>query len=154
MSEELRDCVLLRDQIAMQDNQIAHLRQTATATQELAIQLDVSLSLKTWKRSKIVKLVHFLNSFLLSFVLSQSQELRAIRAELDRLLANSQFEVTRLNNELKSVSEQLSRRNSEIEKFNSTVQNMKIENQELLKENARINEQVIYSIYQRECKIC
>ncbi|XP_065218608.1 ribosome-binding protein 1-like isoform X2 [Planococcus citri] len=102
MSEELRECVMLREQIALQDNQIAHLRQTATATQELAIQLE---------------------------------ELRAVRAELDRHLANSHCEVTRL-------SEQLARRNSEIDKFNSTVQNMKIENQELLKENARINEQI------------
>ena len=43
MSEELRECVVLREEIAIRDNQIAHLRQTATATQELVIQLEVSL---------------------------------------------------------------------------------------------------------------
>lgn len=41
MNEELRECVLLREQVAVQENQIAHFRQSATATQELVIQLEV-----------------------------------------------------------------------------------------------------------------
>ena len=60
--------------------------------------------------------------------------------ELD--LNKSQFEVNRLNGELRSLTEQLNRKNAEIEKFNCIVNNMKIENEELLKENTRNNEQV------------
>lgn len=73
---------------------------------------------------------------------------------MDRHLSSSQFEVTRLGKELQTVTEQLSRRNSEIDKFNCTVQNMKIENQELLKENARINEQVkkLVQVYTLRCE--
>ena len=70
------------------------------------------------------------------------QESRAIKAELERHLANSQYEVTRLNSELKSLTDQLNKRNSDIERLNCTIQNMKIENQELIKENSRNNEQV------------
>lgn len=65
-----------------------------------------------------------------------------MRTILERDLSNSQFEVNRLNSELRSMTEQLNRKNSEIEKFNCIVTNMKIENEELLKENSRNNEQV------------
>lgn len=70
------------------------------------------------------------------------QELRQIKAELERHVTSGQFEVKRLNNELQQLTDQLNRRNADIEKFNCTIQNMKIENQELALENSRNNEQV------------
>lgn len=61
---------------------------------------------------------------------------------MERDLNNSQFEVTRIGSELKSATEQLNRQSAEIDKFNRIVQNERIEIDELLKENARLNDQV------------
>lgn len=79
------------------------------------------------------------------------QDLRQIKAELERHVASGQFEVKRLNNELQQLTDQLNRRNADIEKFNCTIQNMKVENQELALENSRNNEQVCFLIILKGC---
>jgi uncharacterized membrane-anchored protein len=70
------------------------------------------------------------------------QDARNLRSLMEGETRNMQVEISRMTNDIRSLTEQLNRKNAEIEKFNCIVTNMKIENEELLKENSRNSEQV------------